>query len=144
MPREDTAVSSRLRTIAHETIAILEHGTYGVPGGGQVRLAADIDRAVAGTRLYLPDDELRPVDPTVRIPRVEVTPETTLAAARRLGGDVACLVFASAKNPGGGFRNGAQAQEESLARASALYACQLAAPGFYEFHRRQTDLRYSD
>ena len=49
-----------------------------------------------------------------------MTPETTLAAARRLGGDVACLVFASAKNPGGGFRNDAQAQEESLARASAL------------------------
>jgi hypothetical protein len=32
-----------------------------------------------------------------------------------LGDDVACLVFASA-NPGGGFHNGAQAREESIAR----------------------------
>jgi uncharacterized protein (TIGR02452 family) len=142
-------MNSRLRAIAHETIGILERGQYGVPGGDQVRLAEDIARAVAGTRLYLPDDELPPAGPATgaRVEvtrRVEVTPETTLAAARRLGGDVACLVFASAKHPGGGFRNGAQAQEESLARATALYACQLAAPEFYEFHRRQKDLRYTD
>jgi hypothetical protein len=38
----------------------------------------------------------------------------------------------------------ATAQEESLARASALYACRLAVPEFYEFHRRQKDLRYTD
>lgn len=137
-------MSSRLRAIAHETIAIMERGTYSVPGSGEVRLAADIDRAVAGTRLYLPGDELPQAGPAAGTPRMEVTPETTLAAARRLGGDVACLVFASAKNPGGGFRNGAQAQEESLARASALYACQLAVPEFYQFHRHQKDLRYSD
>jgi uncharacterized protein (TIGR02452 family) len=75
---------------------------------------------------------------------VEGTGETTLAAAGRLGGDVACLVFASARNSGGGFLNGAQAQEESLARASALHACQRVVPQFYAFHRRQPDLRYSD
>jgi uncharacterized protein (TIGR02452 family) len=137
-------VSSMLRAVAEETIAILERGTYSVPGSGQVRLAGDIDQAVAGTRLYLPGDELPLAGPAAGSPRVEVTRETTLAAARRLGAHVACLVFASAKNPGGGFRNGAQAQEESLARASALYVCQLAVPGFYEFHRRQKDLRYSD
>jgi uncharacterized protein (TIGR02452 family) len=138
-------MSSRLRAIAHETIEILERGRYGVPGG-EVRLADDIACSVAGTRLYLPGDELPPASagPAPAGPRIEVTPETTLAAARRLGGDVACLVFASAKNPGGGFRNGAQAQEESVARASALYACQLAVPEFYQFHRSQNDLRYSD
>jgi len=37
--------------------------------------------------------------------------------------DVVALNFASAKNPGGGFLKGSQAQEESLARASAIYSC---------------------
>jgi uncharacterized protein (TIGR02452 family) len=134
----------RLRAVALETIGILESGGYQLPGGGQVRLAADIARAVAGTRLYLPGDQIPRAAPVAGRPLVEVTRETALAATRRLGGDVACLVFASATNPGGGFRNGAQAQEEGLARASALYACQQAVPQFYTFHRHQQDPRYSD
>ena len=36
---------------------------------------------------------------------------------------IGVLNFASAKQPGGGFFTGAQAQEESLTRCSALYAC---------------------
>ncbi|HEX5541015.1 MAG TPA: TIGR02452 family protein, partial [Micromonospora sp.] len=54
------------------------------------------------------------------LPLVEVTGESTLVASRRLAeeGEVAALVFASAKNPGGGFRTGAQAQEESVAFAA--------------------------
>ena len=75
---------------------------------------------------------------------MEVTGETALGAARRVGGNVACLVFASARKPGGGFLNGAQAQEESVARASALYACLRAVPEFYAFHRQHADLCYSD
>jgi hypothetical protein len=50
----------RLRVVAQETIGILESGGYQLPGGGQVRLAADIARAVAGTRLYLPGDQIPP------------------------------------------------------------------------------------
>lgn len=65
-------------------------------------------------------------------------------AARRLGPEAAALVFASAKNPGGGVLGGAQAQEESIARSSALYPCLLTASEFYSFHRAQRDLRYSD
>lgn len=136
-------MSSRLREIAQETIEILDRGWYQPQDAGQVRLAQQIVAAVAGTRLYLPEDQLT-ASPEVGELVVEVTGETTLAAARRLGGDVAALVFASATKPGGGFRNGAQAQEESLARASALYACQSAAPEFYAFHRAQRDLLYSD
>jgi uncharacterized protein (TIGR02452 family) len=63
---------------------------------------------------------------------------------RRLGGDLACLVFASARNPGGGFLNGAQAQEESIARASALYPCLRAAGDFHAHHRAHPELTYSD
>ena len=53
-------MSSRLRAIAHETIAILERGTYGVLGSGQVRLAADIDRAVAERGCTCPTSYPRP------------------------------------------------------------------------------------
>jgi uncharacterized protein (TIGR02452 family) len=131
--------------MATETMTIMETGRYRSPGGRDVRIADDVAAAVAGTRLYLPREELPP--PGHRssgVPAIEVTNETCLSAARRLGPDTACLVFASAKNPGGGFLNGAQAQEESIARSSALYPCQTAAREFYDFHRRQGDLRYSD
>jgi len=55
-----------------------------------------------------------------------------------------CLNFASAKNPGGGFFNGAQAQEESIARSSGLYPCQLSAIEFYETHRKMKSCIYTD
>jgi uncharacterized protein (TIGR02452 family) len=52
------------------------------------------------------------------------------------------LNFASAHNPGGGFRSGARAQEESLARASGLYAC-LEGREMYRFHESPRDPLYS-
>jgi uncharacterized protein (TIGR02452 family) len=119
-------------------------GRYRSPAGHEVDLAGDITAAVAGTRMYAPGDLVSVRAPGCAAPAIEVTSETSLRAARRLGGTVACLVFASAKYPGGGFRTGAQAQEESIARASALHACLESVPEFYSFHRQQRDLRYSD
>jgi uncharacterized protein (TIGR02452 family) len=59
--------------------------------------------------------------------------------------NVACLNFASAKNPGGGFLSGAQAQEESLARVSGLYTTLTRfQTDFYDFHQTQRNLLYSD
>jgi uncharacterized protein (TIGR02452 family) len=139
-PLHDGGVSSRLRAIAHETVACAERGSYPTAAGPvELRVAP----AVAGTRLHLPDDPL-PAAPPGGPPAAEVTDESTLAATRRLGGDLACLVFASARNPGGGFLNGAQAQEESVARGSALYPCLRAAGDFYAHHRASDDLLYSD
>jgi uncharacterized protein (TIGR02452 family) len=139
-------VRDDLRAMAAETMAIIEAGGYRSPGGREVRIAASARAAVAGTRLYLPAERIpaSPLPDDTAAPVTEVTNETSLSAARRLGADTACLVFASAKNAGGGFLSGAQAQEESIARASALYPCQKAAAEFYDFHRRQGDLRYSD
>ncbi|HBR75644.1 MAG TPA: TIGR02452 family protein, partial [Cyanobacteria bacterium UBA11159] len=56
----------------------------------------------------------------------EVRNETTLMGGERIAltqkfKKIGVLNFASAKNPGGGFLRGTQAQEESLARSSALY-----------------------
>merc|ERR1712173_391926 len=60
---------------------------------------------------------------------IEVRCCTSLAAAQDLATSATriappgVLNFASARRPGGGFRNGAGAQEESLARSSAIYPC---------------------
>ncbi len=122
---------------------IAARGSYQGPDG-TVLLRSEVAAAVAGTRLYLPEDRLPDSTATPVAARISVTDESTLTATRRLGGDLACLVFASARNPGGGFLNGAQAQEESLARGSALYPCMRAAGDFYAHHRAHVELTYSD
>jgi uncharacterized protein (TIGR02452 family) len=67
-----------------------------------------------------------------REPCIEVVNETTLqgiAALHEEGAErIGALNFASAKNPGGGFLNGSEAREESLARSSALYASLQQVP----------------
>ncbi|GAA2345574.1 TIGR02452 family protein [Dactylosporangium salmoneum] len=137
-------MSGRLREMARQTVEIAERGEYGPENGRTVSIATAVKEAIAGTRLYEPDGPVAAGRRVEGPPAIEVTHESTLAAAQRVGEGAATLVFASAKNPGGGFLGGAQAQEESLARSSALYACQRTAPEFYAFHREQRDLRYSD
>jgi uncharacterized protein (TIGR02452 family) len=135
---------SRLRETAAETIAIVARGGYRSPSGAWVDIADMVTSAVAGTRLHLPDEPLTATGLRNPKPIVEVTVESTLTAARRLGDGTAALVFASARSPGGGFRTGARAQEEDIARASALHACLDTVPAFYTHHRGDPDLRYSD
>ncbi|MUL40301.1 TIGR02452 family protein [Streptomonospora sp. PA3] len=148
-------MSQRMRSIWQETRAAFERGWY-TYGGVRVDLARHLDAMRAGTRLYLPAElDRMPVHRTPAHPapasgraatRFEVTGESTLQAAQRLAaeGPVAALNFASARNPGGGVANGARAQEESLARASALYDSLVRCPEFYAFHREQRTLLYSD
>ncbi|MEU2052404.1 TIGR02452 family protein [Streptomyces bungoensis] len=137
-------MSARLRGIAARTEEIVAAGAYRAPDGRTVSLGAALAAARAGTRMYGPEPvpvpEARETETVV-----EVTGESSLEAARRLAGaPVAVLNFASARNPGGGYLNGAQAQEEALCRASALYTCLLEARGFYDHHRAHRDPFYSD
>lgn len=138
-------MSARLRGIARETERIVAEGAYLAPDGRRVPVGAAVEAARQATTLHGPDPV--PVPPFEPAPtRFEVTGESSLAAARRLTGPdpVAVLNFASARNPGGGYLNGAQAQEEALCRASALYTCLLRAPGFYDHHRAHRDPFYTD
>jgi uncharacterized protein (TIGR02452 family) len=136
-------MSARLRGIAQQTEQVVTAGYYRASDGREVSVATAVAEAREGTRMYGPE----PVEPPRYTPArtvFEVTGESSLEAARRLGGEVAVLNFASARNPGGGYLNGAQAQEEALCRASALYTCLLRAREFYDHHRAHRDPFYTD
>ena len=71
--------------------------------------------------------------------KVELSNETTLGAAKRLtdaGLRPLALNFANGIHPGGGFVNGARAQEECLCRSSALFQTLLDDP-MYEEHKKR-------
>lgn len=130
----------------HEAVEIGERGFYTALSGRQVDIRAAIETSVRGTVSYPPDHGL---ELSVRGPhamRIEVVNETTLSGARRqidLGFRSVALNFASATSPGGGFLDGARAQEEYLARSSCLYQCLRDNP-MYGFHRSNYDPIYTD
>jgi uncharacterized protein (TIGR02452 family) len=147
--------SDRAR-IATDTVAIAQGGEYLAPSGASVNIRDAVQLAVHQTELITPGRHrsLRSRADQILATRAFTTTfavedRSTLAAARQLiaryGSDrVAALNFASAKNPGGGFLSGSQAQEESLARATALYPCLQNQPGYYDANRRAPSPLYTD
>ena len=146
------------KQIAGQTLKILEKESYHSPKGKTIDLSDDLERCIENTECYLPED-LRVIrnrqedesEPARQSEETdfEVKNETTLEGSRRLALNegyekIGVLNFASARNPGGGFLKGAQAQEESLARSSGLYFSLKQCSGYYEYHRSHRSALYSD
>lgn len=140
-------------TLANKTLKIIAEGSYATSTGTTVEIRGLLNTCVEETLHYTPEmlDQLLQVERPAGIGAmpIEVVNETTLSGARRLvgGGNynkVGVLNFASARNPGGGFLGGSQAQEESLARSSGLYASLLRCTEYYEYHRARKSGLYSD
>lgn len=141
--------------MAHQTVAIVEAGEYVTATGATVNIAEAVASCRTATQCFTPEalDDLSQAvlqgTPRFVETRLEVHNESTLAGAFRLSAmnhfaKIGVLNFASARHAGGGFLNGSNAQEESLARSSALYACLLQCPDYYGNHRQQRSAFYSD
>lgn len=141
------------KKIAEETLKILERGYFETPSGNRIDITNLQEKAELGTKLYKPkdSDEILGKGSYEELgisTEIQVTNQTTLDAVRALikegHKDVLCLNFASAKNPGGGFLGGSQAQEESIARSTGLYNCQIKSFEYYEVNRSTVSCIYTD
>jgi uncharacterized protein (TIGR02452 family) len=139
--------------LAAQTLEICKDGNYINTKGEIISINEELNSCLEKTIFYRSEelDKLLTESTSSNYPetKFEVTGETTLEAAARLLGEnnnekIVALNFASAKNAGGGFLRGSVAQEESIARSSALYPSLLKAPDYYSTHRNNPNLLYTD
>ncbi|MFZ6757480.1 TIGR02452 family protein [Undibacterium sp. Ji50W] len=148
-----TSVNRKQRAdIARDSLDIFARGSYTNLHGHQVNIEKDLSVAILASKHYTADALKEILGTMTNEPRfatqVVVKNETSLSATNRLieeGADnPLCLNFASAKNPGGGFLGGSEAQEESLAKSSGLYPCIAQMTAMYEKNRNMHSSIYHD
>lgn len=134
IPRH-TAIS-----LGQSAVTAIESGHYTDANGKQIDWRESVQQAI-DSKISIPPDKALPCPPIQHRhrTRIQVVNENTLVTARRVtqqGPHPLVLNLANGVHPGGGFLNGARAQEETLFRSSALYATLKNDP-MYKAHSRR-------
>ena len=145
------------KAVARQTMAIMEKGYYEIEGH-KVEIGALQKHSMEESFLLTPEqggailkkyesgadnkDNLQKswAAVTWNCSTVEAILKLTAKGKKNMG----VLNFASAKNPGGGFLNGAMAQEESIAASSCLYKTLLLHEDYYIKNRACKTMTYTD
>lgn len=150
------------KAIARETLEIMKQGYYELPAkneAGQetekkrIEIKEALEQSTRRSILISPQEgekilEKYGASPGCGQPETRVENISTVEAIRILAEErktnIGVLNFASAKNPGGGFLNGANAQEESLAASGTLYPTLTAHDEYYRENRSHSSMMYLD